>query len=459
MVRVLSDFSETRISTGVKELDAVLGGGFRKKSVILISGNPGAGKTILSTQFLVEGCKNGEKAIYVSFAENREDYFFNMDILKLGVRDFAEKGLFKFLEFPTMDLEGMREASEMITEEISEYEPHRLVIDSISVFTQSMGISETRQFLHVLFGRILKDMNVTTILVGEIPLGEERTGFGVEEFVADGVILLKYSRFGKAEKREMDIVKMRGIELLRSHYEYTINKRYNGIGLIVLPTQVNIRNISTEKISTGIEGLDKMLYGGVYRGSLTLIQGATGIGKTTISLHFLYEHAKRGETTLFMSFEEPVGQIIRVMNGFQWEHEKLDNFLIESYIPEAFTPLHYYNLIREIVEERNPSLFVIDSITAIQHTLKEEDFVEFIRYLQLLCKERGLTAYITALTRGYSLGMSGISTLADNIYVLRYMENGDKFIREIYVMKTRGSPHDKEIKRFEITDSGLVIED
>jgi circadian clock protein KaiC len=441
----------------VEELDSVLGGGFRRKSVILISGNPGSGKTILSTQFLMEGGRREEKGIYVSFAEKREDYFNNMAMIGLDVENLSEEGLFRFLEFPTLDAEGMREASENITRQVVQYEPSRLVIDSISAFTQTMGRAETRQFLHILFGRILKDMDVTTILIGEIPIGEEGTGFGVEEFVADGVILMRYSRTGKAEKREMDIIKMRGVELPRSHFEYSINRRYGGIGLIILPTKADITELSSEKITTGIEGLDEMLYGGVYRGSLTLVEGPSGIGKTTLSLQFLYENARRGERCLFLSFEEPTGQITRHMDGLNWDHKGMEGLRLESYVPESLTPLGYYGLIKEMVDDTNPSLMAIDSITAIRHILREEDFIEFARYLQLLCKEKGLTVYLTALSRINGYSVSGISTLADNIIVMRYDERGDRMVKEFFVMKSRGSPHDKRIAEFEISEKGLTI--
>ncbi|MBD3207252.1 DUF2075 domain-containing protein [Candidatus Bathyarchaeota archaeon] len=107
---------DPRVSTGEKQLDEVLGGGYRENSVVLISGNPGAGKTILSTQFLEEGAKKGERCIYVSFAEKEEDYYYNnMASMGLDIRSHSNRGLFKFLEYPTLDPDGMREASENIT--------------------------------------------------------------------------------------------------------------------------------------------------------------------------------------------------------------------------------------------------------------------------------------------------------------------------------------------------------
>ena len=449
---------EGSVSTGVANLDMVLSGGFRPKSVILVSGNPGSGKTIFSTQFLLAGTRIGERGLYVSFTERKEDYYTNMETLGLDVNDPGEKGLFKFIDFPTLDEEGMKEAADVVTKEIMDYQPRRLVVDSISAFTQSMSKAETRQFLHVLFARILKDLDVTTLLIGEIQLGESKTGFGVEEFIADGVILLKYSRTGKTEKREMEIPKMRGVPVIKSSYEYTIDKRYGGIGLIVLPIQAPIEEMPKEKITTGVKGLDKMLIGGVYRGSITLVEGETGIGKTTLCAQFLIENARRGERSLFLSFEEPVGQIRRQLDGLKFNYRELDGLIIESYVPEALTPLHYYGLVKEAVDDINPTALAIDSITAIKHTLKEDDFIEFIRYLQLLSKEKSLTVFLTALIKQNSSVM-GISTLADNVIVMTYYQIKDRISREISVMKTRGSPHERRVMEFQITDHGIFVSD
>ena len=253
-----------KVSTGIAELDSILGGGFPSGSMILLSGNPGTGKTILATQFLHNGAaKHGEKAVYVSFAETREDYFRNMLTLGMDMKALEQKGLFTFLDFMTMDETGTKDAVQMMMEEISKTGAKRVVVDSISVILQSISQAETRKFLHGLFGRIVKGMGVTTLLLGEIPFGEVKTGFGVEEFVADGVIFLKTVKSGISEKRVLEIAKMRGIFLPRKSSEYIIHERYGGLGFIVLPTTAGIEVASRERLSTGVEGLDRMLNGGV----------------------------------------------------------------------------------------------------------------------------------------------------------------------------------------------------
>jgi circadian clock protein KaiC len=148
-----------------------------------------------------------------------------------------------------------------------------------------------------------------------------------------------------------------------------------------------------------------------------------------------------------------------MLKNYGLNHEKLsDRFLLESYVPEALTPMHYYTLIRDHVETFQPTVLAIDTLTAIQRMLPEEDFVTFVRYLQLLCKEKGLTAVVTsALGTLEAATRSGISTLADNIILMRYSQVGKTMKRNMTILKTRGAPHDKRVVPFDITERGIVL--
>jgi circadian clock protein KaiC len=282
---------------GIVELDEVLGGGFPARSLILLSGNAGSGKTVFSTQFLYNGAvKYGETGVYVSFAENREDFYRNMLSLGMDMRSLERKGLFKFMDMVTMSGEyALKIITEKIVKTTSELKAKRLVIDSLSALLQTMGAAETRMFLHTVLGKVTKSLGVTTMALGEIPYGEGKTGLGVEEFVADGVIILKHMDKTSSANRRLTIAKMRGTPLDRASFEYLIDKKYGGVGPIVLPKRADILSSPTEKLSTGVEGLDKLLYGGVFRASVTLIEGASGIGKTITCLQFLVASALKGE--------------------------------------------------------------------------------------------------------------------------------------------------------------------
>ncbi len=447
---------------GIVELDEVLGGGFPARSLILLTGNAGSGKTILSTQFLYNGAvKCGEKGVYVSFAENREDYYRNMLSLGMDMRSLERKGLFKFMDMVTMQGE---DALKIITEKImkttNELNAKRLVIDSLSALLQTMDTIEARTFLHTVFSRVTKSLGATTIIVGEIPYGEGKTGLGVEEFVADGVILLNHMNKTHAQNRKLTIAKMRGTPIDRCSFEYLIGEKYGGIIPIVLPKRASIQNAPTEKLPSGIEGLDKMLHGGVFKGSVTLIEGASGIGKTLTCLQFLGANALKGEKTLYISLEEPIGQIERTMRGIGLDPQKLrDNLFIDSYVPEALSPLHYYMLLKDLLDLHHPTIIAFDTVTAMEHLLSKKDFINFSRYLQLLSKQKGITVLLTS-TYGTieAVRSSEISTMADNIVILRYFEIKDRMGREMLVLKTRGSEHEKKTVLFEITGSGINVQ-
>src|SRR4030043_2169944 len=447
---------------GIFELDEILGGGFPARSLILLTGNAGSGKTILSTQFLYNGAvKCGEKGVYVSFAENREDYYRNMLSLGMDLRSLERKGLFKFMDMVTMHGEdALKIITEKIVKTTSELKAKRLVIDSLSALLQTTDTIEARTFLHTVLSRGTKSLGATTIIVGEIPYGEGKTGLGMEEFVADGVILLNHMNKTHAQNRKLTLAKMRGTPIDRCSFEYLIGEKYGGIIPIVLPKRASIQNAPTEKLPSGIEGLDKLLHGGVFKGSVTLIEGASGIGKTLTCLQFLGAHALKGEKTLYISLEEPIGQIERTMRGIGLDPQKLrDNLFIDSYLPEALSPLHYYMLLKDLLDLHHPTIIAFDTVTAMEHLLSKKDFINFSRYLQLLSKQKGITVLLTS-TYGTieAVRSSEISTMADNIVILRYFEIKDRRGREMLVLKTRGSEHEKKTELFEITGSGINVQ-
>jgi circadian clock protein KaiC len=305
-----------------------------------------------------------------------------------------------------------------------------------------------------------KSLGVTTMAIGEIPYGESKTGLGVEEFVADGVIFLTHLGKEGSEKRELTIAKMRGTPLGRATFEYLIDEKYGGMGLVVLPKRVTMPTASGMRLTTGVEGLDKMMHGGVFRGSVTLIEGATGIGKTILCLQFLDANALKGEKALYISYEEPVGQVKRTMSSIGLGQQKLgDSFIIDCYVPETLTPLHYYTLLREMLDLHAPTVIVLDSITAMQRLLSRRDFIFFLRYLQLICKQRELTVFLTSTYGTTEVNKATeVSTLADNIIMMRYFEIKDTMGREIVILKTRGSAHDKKAVSFEITGRGMNVQ-
>jgi circadian clock protein KaiC len=445
-----------RCSSGIKELDIILGGGFPRGSLILVAGNPGTGKTILSTQFIYDGLKAGEKAVYASFLEPTSDHLRNMRQLGMDLEEFERKGLLKLMSFPTMERAGMNEAVSKIMEEAINFGAKRLVVDSISAILQVSEADEVRIFIQSVFSRLVKSAGITAILISEIPFGIETIGTGSKEFISDGIIILKSSLGRPTEKKELEVAKMRGTNIERPTFEYLIDEKYGGISLIMLPFKAAIDTAPKDKLRSGIEELDKMLFGGFLRDSITLIIGDAGVGKTTLCLESAIHQAQQGAKVLFLTWEETVGQIKRMLDNYGMDYKAFsDRFVLDAYVPEALTPLHYYKIMKDYFDHYKPSFIVFDSISSIQPTLPPAEYLAFLRYLQLLCKERHATALLTVYSPVDRESKSNMSVLADNIISMRHLEFKGEFRHTITVVKTRSSAHSEKTVPFKIKDRGI----
>lgn len=205
--------ADVRVGTGVPGLDEMLEGGFPAGSLITLAGRPGTGKTIFGSQFLYYGAKErGEPGMYVSMLEGHRAYLRNMIRLGLDITPFEEKGLFRFLEMPTLTAEGMPAIWEEIVRNIDEHGIVRLVIDSFTAMTQAFeSLGDLRVFTHMLLGKIVGGAGVTTLMITETPQPDGSPGAGMQEFIADGVIHFSLVPVtGEARVRYLEITKMRG---------------------------------------------------------------------------------------------------------------------------------------------------------------------------------------------------------------------------------------------------------
>jgi len=205
--------TDGRISTGIPGLDPMLEGGFPDGSLITLAGRPGTGKTIFGSQFLYQGAVTDKQpGMYVSMLEGRKAYLRNMARLGLDVPPLEKKGLFRFLEMPTLTAEGLPAIWEEIVRNIEELEVVRLVIDSYTAMAQAFETAgDMRVFTHMLLGKIVGGAGVTTLMITETPPGNTYTGTGMQEFIADGVVHFHLVPVaGDARVRYLEITKMRG---------------------------------------------------------------------------------------------------------------------------------------------------------------------------------------------------------------------------------------------------------
>ncbi len=224
---------DRRIKSGIERLDSILRGGIPQGSMILLAGGPGTGKTIFSARFLYSGMVDyNEPCMYVSFTEGRED--FRRYMLKLGW-DFAEleqKGLFTLLDFFSTGEEGLDYVIKSIVDAVPSKGIKRLVVDSVTALSISLNERYKVRNIIYLLKRFLKPSGCTTMLIVEVPFGYTLVSMGVEEFVADGIILLEMQREGYEFKRRMAVLKMRGTEHETKYFRFDIEPE---VGIRVLP--------------------------------------------------------------------------------------------------------------------------------------------------------------------------------------------------------------------------------
>jgi circadian clock protein KaiC len=454
---------EDRAATGVEGFDRLIEGGFPRGDLVLLAGHPGSGKTMFSSQFLYTGAtKYGESGIYASFAENREAFLRNMRRANMDFESLEQKDLFRFIDFVTVKEQAIDAALATIMAEIDSLKARRLVIDSFSAMAQAFSEKiDARIVLHTVLGRMTRLSRVTTLLIAEKPLGSEALGGGMEEFVSDAVLVLTQSLERGYLRRYFDIVKMRGTGASRARLTYDITEH----GIVVHPSleaHPPIR-VYSERVSTGVEGLDRMLSGGPYKGSTVLVMGEAGTGKTTTALQFMMRGVANKERTIYVSYEESQEELVRHALGFGWKiNDHIENGLIKvaSFFPEPYNIDNIFADTKKLIDEYKPTRFVFDSLTSLERAMNEDEFFRVVRRMESRFKAEGVTTLVTARTIDGGLPSDfWISSLMDIIVSLRQVESESALRRALVIFKARGLPHDASIKEFEIGPKGILVEE
>lgn len=450
-----------RVPTGIEGFDPLVEGGIPRGSLVLLAGNPGAGKTSFSARYLHYGVtQRNEPGIYVSFAESREAFFANSKRMNMEFTPLEREHKFELLDFATPAIEkGAGDILTVVLSEISKIRAKRLVIDSFSALSQSFRLPiEARAVLHTVLGKMVRLAGCTTLLVVEKPLGENRTGTGIEEFVADGVISLTLEPRKGNLSRKIQVVKMRGTKANTRQHSYEIGDQ----GIIVTdPEILMVERVSSEKLKTGPSGLDKMLGGGLLKSSSTLVEGPSGAGKTILALHFLVEGAAADQRGLYISFEEPSRQLVAAGEEFGWpikHHSENGTIVFASHYPDHFNLEGLVLEAKSLFEQQKPTRVVVDSLTAVRRILAEDEYVHWIKSMNSLAKRQGVTSIMTASTEPIGHGStSGVWMLMDNVISLRNVEVESALKRSLVIFKARGTKHDRDIREFEITPTGMEV--
>lgn len=448
-----------RVPTGIDEFDGLIEGGFPKGSLILVAGNAGSGKTIFSAEYLYNGAsKFREPGLYVSFGESREVFLRDMKRVGMDFEKCEKAGLVKFMDLASAEEQGMQGFLQGILSGIKAGNVKRLVIDSFSALASAFSERyDSTRALHTILGKVARASGVTTILTCERPSGPERGG--LEEFLADGVVALNSYPEGGRLKRRLQVIKMRGTKIKITEHSYYIDE--HGIRVHPLPEIKPNEEVSSEKVSTGIKGMDEMFNGGFLKGSVTLVAGPSGTGKTTAALHFINEGAKHNERGLYVSFDEPVPELMQQGEGFGCEMKELVNsgvIRLAFLYPTSTDVEPQFERITDLLLEHRPARFAIDSLTPLMRAIPESAHTPYLKGLISCLKADGVTSLFTIVEDAMkSTTSTGISTLVDNIIALRHVELESTLKRSLVIFKARGSSNDSDIREFEITPRGMAV--
>ncbi|HKO64535.1 MAG TPA: ATPase domain-containing protein [Candidatus Nitrosocosmicus sp.] len=452
----------SRISTGVLGLDPLIEGGIPKGFNILIAGNPGTGKTVLTSHFLYNGLQTNENGIYVSFSESRLQFLTNTARLGMNFDEYEGAQKFLYLDFTAVTKHGMQEALEEILSAARELNAKRIVIDSLSTIFQSFGdINEARIALHVVLGKIFRTEDITSMMISEVSIGSSSIGSGIEEFVVDGIIKLEYGT-SNTIPIILKVMKMRGTSINREPHICNISDN----GMIIYEKQplTFLYPIPSSRISTGIKGLDEKIGKGLLRGTVTALLGPSGIGKTTMGLEFILDGAERNnETGILYSLEESVEEIRSNAYKFGYNIKESENngkVFLRNILPEEINLDALILLIKQDIDKIKPSRIVFDSISALE-TIYPEDIYYLVKRLINLCQVHEITAiftFLTTLLTDYDISNRKISSIVQNIILLKFEELDRKIRRSLLILKMRSTQHDNSILQFEIVpEKGIEV--
>ncbi len=461
---------DERISTGNPGLDDILAGGLDPDRMYLYEGRPGTGKTTLAMEFLLEGARRGERVLYITLSETVRELAL---VARRHGWDLGGVEVFELVA-PETTLDPMREitvlhpaeielgeTTKLILDKVKEFDPARVVVDSLSELRllAQTSLRYRRQVLALkhFFAR----RQCTVVLLDDLTSSENDLQL---HSISHGVVQLEQLaiEYG-SERRRLRVIKMRGIGFRGGFHDMTIKKG----GLEIYPRLVaaeHHRTFITEFTSSGNEGLDRMLGGGLERGTNALLIGAAGVGKSSLALRYAIAAAERGERSAFFAFDEGRATVEARAHALGMDlGSALDSGLIrfQQIDPAEMSPGEFASIVRRSVQQDNARLVVIDSLNGYLNAMPDGRFLilQMHELLSFLSQQGVLTILVLA-----QHGLVGpietpldISYLSDAVVMLRYFEYDGRVRRALSVVKKRSGHHEHSIREFALTSSGVVV--
>lgn len=462
----------TRLPTGIAGLDDILGGGLTLGRLYLVEGTPGAGKTTLGLQFLMEGKARGERGLYITLSETTEEletvavsHGWSLDGIELFELTSAQNLSSPDREvtlFHPWEVE-LGDTVKLITDQVDRATPTRVVFDSVT--EMRLLAEEPLRFRHQVLAlkQFFAARQATVLLLEETSTSNGRD---LElSSLCHGVIRLERWTldFGGARRR-LEIMKMRGAACREGWHDYGIRTG----GIEVFPTLVAPDHLAPfigEPVPSGLAELDALLDGGPLRGTSMLLTGPAGAGKSTLILQYVCAAAARGEHCAVYEFEERSGtMLVRAAKlGLDLQaHIATGLITLRQVDPAQIAPGEFAHILRNEVEEKGARLIVIDSLNGYLTAMPQEKqlLLQLHGLLSYLSQQGALTLLVNPQHGAVGGGLQSsldLSYLADTVMLLRFFEAGARVRKAISIIKNRGGAHEDRIREYRIDAHGLRV--
>jgi circadian clock protein KaiC len=468
-----SDGADERCPTGIEGLDDILAGGFPRGCFYLVQGDPGSGKTTLALQFLLEGVRRGEKGLYITLSETRDELLsvarshgWSLDditLLDLSAIENLLQPEAQTTVFHPSEVELIK-VSRLLVDEAEKTRPARVAFDSLSEFRL---MSETplryrRQLLNLK--QTFAKMGSTVLLLDDKMTRRGIAGDPHVLSLTHGVILMEeLSPDYGTSRRRLRVAKLRAVKFREGYHDYLIETG----GLRVFPRMVAAEHhtkFDRTPISSGIAELDKLFGGGLDRGTTTLVLGPAGTGKSSLALQYGVKMAAEGERSMFFAFDETRGVMLSRAKalGFGLERWMKKGFVtIQQVDPAELSPGEFAGRIRRAVET-GCKLIVIDSLNGYLHAMPGEKYLDNqLHELSSYLNQQGALTMLILAQHGLVAAAEApvdLSYLSDTVVSLRYFEAHGEVRQAVAVIKKRSGGHERTIRELKLRPGkGLSI--
>lgn len=462
----MDEYSSVRISTGIAGLDEILYGGFIPCKTYLLSGFTGTGKTNFGNMFLYAGVQNGERVVYLTLQERESDLKENASKIGIDTSEFTYLNLSQTsdYQFETNKISSYappEDVSEQFTRQIIEtvqkVKPSRIILDSVTQLRyMTPDPFQFRMRITGLF-RYFIEHHITLLAISE--KNSRLVSDDELKPVFDGVFSLEHSRWD----RNIVVEKFRGSDFKEGAHAFRITNTGVKVFPHLLPRDSKLP-FNPEIIPSGVNEIDRLVHGGIERGTITIFSGPSGVGKTTLGIQFMQSAAKNKLKSVCYSFEEETNTIIHRCNSIGIILDDVINdgyFSIRKIEPFQYTNDEFASVVRYDIEHNSTKIIMIDPIVGFETAYGKEGFAKNIHAISKFALKRGATVFIIVETmniiENLKITEGGISYLSDNIIFLRYLEIRGEMRKAIGVLKKRLSDFEKTLREFKITNEGIKV--